>query len=503
MMIVYYVTLLIATCMMHKSKSEQLVSYDEAITKCASKGGLAQATWFPGVPHTVSYPDVARTDVKTYGDFNNLQLNEGESAWVGGYARYGRTLALFGCYMIFKYIRETIMLESKNSLYECSEKCAYEQQTYIGVQHQRCWCIKKKEFGNTWVRTYCDDEKTVGVYLTLNNKLYPKAQCMTEKMSNSKKTPKSREEKCTNKHSSVCTFESSTSKKKEQCKMVYNIKSFCLMEKNVMWSTSYDTCIRMEEILIPDVYAVSDYNDWFWIGQFRPFIIINKTTEMPESACLMVTRIGPDLLLEPDDCSIRLPVLCTNNLVSNKEDTPVIPSTVQNKNTIACLVSVVCVFAIIAIGFIAHKRRTQIIKGRATGNGPPEAETFLTNNASGFHISSNKDPDYSDPIDIYHTIDDALLERQDSAITQRKELDVDNTAQRNMDSGRDETIYRLPVDAIGTPKDYTHSSVYMYDVASNYPQDKSRDTKGPKNVYSHCVIFKNGSSNDYDVASNY
>ena len=75
--IVYYMTVLILTCVMRKSSSNQLVSHDEAVTKCASKGGLAPATWFPGVPHTVSYPDEARTDVKTYDDFDNLNLVRG------------------------------------------------------------------------------------------------------------------------------------------------------------------------------------------------------------------------------------------------------------------------------------------------------------------------------------------------------------------------------------------------------------------------------------------
>jgi len=497
MIIVYYVTLFIATCMICKSKSEQLVSHDEAVTKCASKGELAPATWFPGVPHTVSYPDVARTDVKTYSDFNNLQLGEGESAWVGGYARYGQTLAWEGCATFSTHNMKPIMLDSKNTLYECSEKCSNKNNTFIGVKNKRCWCIV--EFGNTWQRSKC--ENSVGVYFTLKNNSNQRGQCTAVKRKD-KKEPFIQVQKCTNKHSSICAYSSLI--KEDHCEKLSDLKNnstYCLLNKSTTWTNSYDTCKHIHGRLSPHHDGVIRYNGWFWTGRFRPFNIIN-TYDMSESACLMVTRIGPDLILEPDDCVTRLPVLCTKDLVSNKDDKE-IPSTVQNTNMIAGLVSVVCAFAIIAIGFIAHKRCTQIIKGRATGNSPPEAETFLTNTASGFHISSNKDSDYSDPFDIYHTIDDALLERQDSAISQRKELDVDNTAQQNMDSGRDETIYRLPVDAIGTPKDDIHSSVYMYDVASNYPQDKSRDTKGPKNVYSHCVMFKNGSSNDYDVASNF
>jgi len=509
MLVVHCVTVFLVTYVLRRSKSEQLVSYDEAVTKCASKGGLAPATWFSGVPHTVRYPDEARTDVKTYGDLDNLQLGEGESAWVGGYARYGQTLAWEGCWTSINNNRETMRLESKNSLYECSEKCLDGIYQYIGIKYQRCWCIQGAELSDTWQRSNCDDENSVGVYFVLKKTLNQTAQCIAAKMKynlneqirgNIKSKPKDRVEKCTNKHSSVCTL--ITFKKEDQCTVLHDTKdnaTYCLFDKHVTWAISYDTCVGMKGRLFPHDYGVFYYTDWFWMGQFRPFTI-HETYDMSTSACLLVTRIGPDLFLEPDNCSIKLPLLCANDLSSHKKDTF---DEVQNTNMIAGLVSLVCVFAIIGIGFIAHKRRTRKYKGLTIGYSQQETETFLTKNALVLDLSSNIDSDYNDPVDIYHTIDDGhvLQEQPKIGINQNNELDVGKTNQPTMDTARHEdTDDRLPADAVAIPQEAPQFSIY--DVASNYPKNTPRNPNAPRNVYNHCVMVKDGSSNYYDVSAN-
>jgi len=507
MLIMYYMTLVIVICVIRISKSEQLVSHNEAVSKCASKGGLAPAMWFPGVPHTVRYPDEARTDVKTYGDFNNLQLSVGESAWVGGYARYGTILALHGCFTLINNNSAPIMLETNNTLYECSEKCKYVKYTYyVGVKFQLCWCIKTSELDYTLQRSKCDAKYSIGVYFAFKKNLNQKAQCLAAKMNymQNQKTkghsfpgPITKVEKCTNKHSSVCT--NRTFRKEDQCGILYDItdnSTYCLLDKRTSWTISYDSCVRMQGRLLPQLYGIFYYNAWFWTGQFRPFTMINKTTEMSEYECLMVTRIGPDLILEPNDCSISLPILCANNLVSNKIDSPKISEILENTNMIAGLVSLVCVIFMIVSGIIVHKRRTFITRTQGGGPNRLDGKPLLSpiNAAIILEMDSSRkdDPDCSNPVDIYTA--------SDYAITQSYKLDIDKTTKQSMNfEQKNKTDCRLPPDA--TAKDDPQPTVY--DIASNYPKHEQRDTHGLKNVYSHCVMVKNGSStcNDYDVAS--
>jgi len=513
MLKVNYLKVFIVTIVIHRGKSEQLVSHDEAVTKCASKGGLAPATWFPGVPHTVSYPDEARTDVKTYGDFNYLQLNEGESAWVGGYAQYGHTLVWDGCYIVEDYTPEPLVLNGINKLFECSTVCAYKNRSKIGVNSQHCWCFEINELNRVGVlqKTNCSFKKEttrlIGVYNVKDEYHAQKAQCFVEETyydNDNNKMYNTVAESCTYKHAYVCRFEKTP--EKDICTQppdIYKRKGLCLMKESTSWSTSFETCVRLNGHLVSNKTELVGFlhlRTSFWLGGFRPFII-NTTTHMTDLACLMVTRIGRDLFLEPDNCLIKRQVLC-----ANQNDTLTTFDLSNHTNMIAGVISLVCVILIIAFGVIAHKRRTGSIKKKQSGGlnllDAEQTPIPLTEstNADNDH-SCKEDPDYNDPVDIYYTIDDALLERPENAATQRYKFGAHHTAKQSMDiKEKDEADFKLPADALATTKDDSQLSVY--NVASNYPHDKPRDTNCPKNVYSHCVMVRAESSNDYDVASN-
>ena len=175
------------------------MSHDQAGLECGSRGGLAQPAWFSGVSHTENYPEVVRTDVKTYNDFDNLNISDGESAWVGGYAAFGPGLAWYDCFQITS--NSTQQLESVNTLYECATMC--HNYTFIGIKDRRCICLQNSDLINSHAQ--CDDTRKdiVGVYQVNNRKQQATLQCNAIKY-DMKGVLAVFSDKCSSKHMPLC-----------------------------------------------------------------------------------------------------------------------------------------------------------------------------------------------------------------------------------------------------------------------------------------------------------
>jgi len=329
------------------------VSRDQAGLECESRGGLAPPAWFSGVPHTESYPEVVRTDVKTYTDFDNPNISDGESAWVGGYAEFGPGLAWYDCFQIAS--NSTQQLESVNTLYECATMC--RNYTFIGIKDRRCICLQNGDFIKSYAQ--CDDTKAdvYGVYQVDRRTQQTVFQCAATKYDI---TGEHIDwfDKCSSRHMSLCV--SGVSYLNDDCKAMHtrvpaNV-SYCLVKERKQWSEGFEMCQRFNGRMLPHA------KNWFyyqlftgveqrnvWLGTFRTFRI-SDSQHSPDVACLSVTRDGIHLLLEPADCSREMKFICTKDLmqVMGKQEKVLKPS-VNIPIPIAATVSVVIVLVLVVV----------------------------------------------------------------------------------------------------------------------------------------------------------
>jgi len=326
------------------------VSRDQAGLECGSRGGMAPPAWFAGVPHTESYLGVVRTDVKTYDDFDNLNISDGESAWVGGYAEFGPGLAWYDCFQIASNI--TRQLKSVNTLYECATMC--HNYTYIGIKDRRCICLQNSDFINAHAQ--CNDTRKgiFGVYQVNNRKQQALFQCNAIKY-DMLGVYVDFSDKCSSKHMSLCV--SGAAYLNDDCKDQYTrvstAVSNCLVNESHPWSKDFEMCKRFNGQILSN----ADNQSWLvylndiigvehrtvWLGTFRTFRI-------SDSQHLSVTRDGVHLLLEPADCSRELKFICTKDLMQamGKQENVYKPP-VNIPILIASIVSVVIVLVLVVV----------------------------------------------------------------------------------------------------------------------------------------------------------
>jgi len=301
------------------------VSRNQAGLECGSQGGLAPPSWFAGVQHTETYPEEARTDVKTYDDFDKLDIDDGESAWVGGYAAFGPGLAWYDCFQIEG--SGALPFESIGTLYECATMC--QNYTFIGVKYMNCICLQHDDLINA--HALCDDTRKdiFGVYQVNNRTQQAPFQCNAIKY-DMVGVHADFGDKCLSKHMSLCL--EGASFPNDDCKSQYTTvssnESNCLIKEKKQWSEGFEICQQFNERMLPHaekhnwlvyLYEIKEVETrTVWLGTFRTF----RISDLPPSTymtCLSATRVGSHMFLEPDNCSRPLKFICTNNSYQDNE----------------------------------------------------------------------------------------------------------------------------------------------------------------------------------------
>jgi len=451
------------------------VSRNQAGLECGSQGGLAPPSWFAGVPHTETYPEVARVDVKTYDDFDKLDIDDGESAWVGGYAEFGPGLAWYDCFRIER--SGALPFESIGTLYECATMC--QNYTFIGVKYMSCICLQDDDL--IYPHALCDDTRTgiFGVYLVNNRTQQAPFQCNYINYINNTGVYRDDFDKCSSKNMPLCVGGPSL---KDDCSkarytLVNENNSICLIKETTPWSEGFEICQGFSWNMLPHAlnqnwlfylsYKPEVKQRNIWLGTFRTF----RISDLPPSThmtCLSATRVGSHMFLEPENCSRPLKFICTNNSYQGNE-------AISIPILIAVLVSIMFVFVLAAVAY-----RTKFVCKLLQQVKSHRQVTLQTSSSDLLQMDAVREDDvgYSNPLEgvYYSTVDDDT----------RDDIMRDVTR----DQQHAASIEPVPQES-------------EYNVALNYQNDKPVDVDGPHNVYAHCVRTNNSTSGDYDVSKMY
>jgi len=121
------------------------VNYTEAVRLCRDKGGPAASSYFPRAEVALSNNEQPRGFV-LYSQLKNIDLENGESAWVAGYAKYGELWNHLGCYTYFKVYthhgRKSFSENKEHSgFYQCSTYCEKKTMRFFCNKHNQLFLL--------------------------------------------------------------------------------------------------------------------------------------------------------------------------------------------------------------------------------------------------------------------------------------------------------------------------------------------------------------------------
>jgi len=91
------------------------------------------------------------------------------------------------------------------------------------------------------------------------------------------------------------------------------------------WMRGIKECNRLDGIMTVPEYLDMDINKQYWLNSIHAYAIDSRVGY----ACLTVTRVGDQLVLEPDDCKAYNSFICASDITPNSNDTKVIPTSKQ------------------------------------------------------------------------------------------------------------------------------------------------------------------------------
>ena len=272
------------------------------------------------------------------------QLNDGESAWIEGYAELSPFLAWQGCYntsvLKISILTRAIRYKSVN---RCLRECP--NYPYIGLKDTSCYCINDNqrsaiqyEFVNESfcsipchnnVIDSCGGQSYMSVYGIVDDRRINWAAhepsshlCVYVKRklnrfdvhTTSCHTPQSF---LINGY--ICASSAWSRLSVDNCDSATHTGLFCIIEKFSTRKEAVEGCL-MERGALADLGAETPThtllkdNFRYWIGIHRTFgIAEHNIFKKSELVCLSATRLGNVLLLEPDDCSAQKFYLCESN----------------------------------------------------------------------------------------------------------------------------------------------------------------------------------------------
>jgi len=326
---VHYVFTFIFICVIFPNVQCIRVNHSEAIQLCEDKGGLVNSSYFPRIEVPYSNIGQPRESV-LYSQLQNVDLDDGKSAWVAGYVKYiNKQYLHIGCPYI-DLDRANVFAASDEHLgfYQCSQYCEYGASNYkdpdikyflILLQTIKCLCLRVKSL---YTGSACFQPKTDVAFMRAPisrnvSALFGFFQCFYLL-----RTPKGNFERYTSK----CL-----EKKHTICHVLENENYY--VGNSSTWLRGVKECNRQGGIMgVPEASDYNmDINIPYWISLFRSYTIQTKAGD----ACLAVTRLGDQLVLEPDDCLANNSFICSSDIITNNSDTYAIPtfesSTINNQ----------------------------------------------------------------------------------------------------------------------------------------------------------------------------
>ena len=293
-----------------------------------------------------------------------IQLNDGESAWIDGYAKLSPFLSWQGCYntsdLKFSILIVAIRYESVN---RCIGACQnYKTYQYIGLKSRSCYCINDVQ--RSAIQNYavndsfcsfpcqnnavdsCGGISYMAVYSILEDSVIHWAAnepsshlCVyvKRKVDHFDVYTASCHTLSPLIHGYICSNSAWSRLSTENCSSVTYSERYCIQKVISSRQDASTGCYRRRGILADigaekdtTIYLESNYR--YWIGIHRTFGISEQIYKPTETVCLSATRLGDKLILEPDDCSAQKFYLCESDFTGKTETTPT-STTTFSRNT--------------------------------------------------------------------------------------------------------------------------------------------------------------------------
>jgi len=334
------------------------VNYFDAVKLCADKGGLASNSYFPRMNVSFTYYGHPRDSV-LYSQLKSLDLKDSQSAWVAGFAKYGGIFHSDGCNT---GELQTVIASSDNSehlgFHQCSNYCEKQDRefTWMSLNMSSCSCIDQKDY-TAFRSVECpnnhEDTRLNELFLRhtkLNKNKYQCSLLTVDDLSRIDFAPS----KCLGKNRLSCWFSS-----RNHCNK--DTYPYCILPYLTTWPDGNNECYRRGGSLfaLEEPIFKSFRNEKFWTEDISAYTV---TTDFQKGdACLAVTRLGDQLILEPDDCEAKLSFICVSDIINNTLDSkvPHQPYAVDiniNLVVIATCITLVAVAAITAsVRVLLHK----------------------------------------------------------------------------------------------------------------------------------------------------
>lgn len=290
------------------------------------------------------------------------QLENGEMAWVDGYAELSPFLEWEGCYPAsdLKFEQRSKMIE--NSLYLCSQECLSVGNTlYVAVQGNICYCLTSDfSYGQPVHYERCniscvdnaDDSCGGDMYADVNRigslmtdwatNQPSKRQCVYFKANQFVFGEYTASCHAFTADGYVCNAFNRNHSELENSECNDNFTYYdidhCLKTVYSTRQEAYEDCLNMNGSLSQSSSVIQlkvhienkrkdamSNNNRFWLGTYRTFRTLENISS-PDTACLSVAKMNDILYLEPDDCSEKKHALCRQNPNFNKIHSPEIRS---------------------------------------------------------------------------------------------------------------------------------------------------------------------------------
>ncbi|KAH3704849.1 hypothetical protein DPMN_079910 [Dreissena polymorpha] len=291
-----------------------MLTQQEAEERCEAHGGLAlfenfkpsPGTRYPRLKHEKRLPEYINWSL------TELDVNEGESVWVSGKARYSGFVAWHSCQNKLGNPFKTNIPD--NNIYNCWKKCNFKEFDFIGLSMQTCYCIRETDLNSNFCSD-TDDSNNIQVYRKLRNELFSgneTFQC-AQVVINERVHYKT--DKCSARFPGLCT-QLINDKHTLKCGKFSDPKN---------WVDNNDRCIENNGKLLP--YLFQEYENYikgntrYSIGAFRSFQAIYSRVQFNDLPCLSITRVGNTFWLEPENCLSKRGYLCNNITVLNGAST--------------------------------------------------------------------------------------------------------------------------------------------------------------------------------------
>jgi len=492
------------------------VNHSEAMRLCKDKGGLASSSLFPRVEVTLSDYGQPHGSV-LYSQLVNVNLEDGQSAWVAGYAIYGEFYNHMGCYDDNGNTFEKSDKPEHRGFYQCSKYCetfangnALYDNFYISIDATRCFCLRD-----------CQPEKRTACPNNTNNRnglveLYQKRdrytshgpyQCVFMRLN-----VKDHWVETTSKCHDIRHIACSPIQRPFVCNDIPLSNSlYCDVHYSATWVDCIKHCNNFKTMMASHQTEklksiMKKYNE-YWLGAVSAYTIQVESGD----ACLAVTGLGDQLVLEPDDCQTENNYICASDIINNNDD----KHAATSAGTHTVIIIVVCCLvlaAVVATSFLFYKHKRPSHKGYCK-----PLITQLSSNLSGDQTANVADS-------VYATVDENEMVRPESGDAS----EFSDTGNLPMSIVNDDTLDRkTPPDNHARHalrmkstdyKDTEANKSDEYNVLSYYqPAKPARKPGGETNVYNHMsaipinyhgsndnlqnALEKNG-QNEYDTTKN-